>query len=86
MGGNNHGNNDPFTKTKFSLPPFAGNVDPKAYLDWELVVQQKFDSHNVPTEHIVRLLLVSLLILLCIGGVIFAILIMLLLCLKLGML
>jgi len=55
MGGNNHGNNDPFAKIKFSLPPFAGNVDPKAYLDWELAVQQKFDSHNVPAEHRVRL-------------------------------
>jgi hypothetical protein len=33
MGGNNHGNNDPFAKIKFSLPPFAGNVDPEAYLD-----------------------------------------------------
>ena len=39
MGGNNHGNNDPFAKIKFSLPPFAGNVDPEAYLDWELAVQ-----------------------------------------------
>ena len=39
MGGNNHGNNDPFAKTKFSLPPFAGNVDPEAYLDLELDVQ-----------------------------------------------
>jgi hypothetical protein len=55
MGGNNHGNNDPFAKIKFSLPPFAGNVDPKAYLDWKLAVQQKFDSHNVPAEHRVRL-------------------------------
>ena len=55
MGGNNHGNNDPFAKIKFSLPPFAGNVDPEAYLDWELAVQQKFDSHNVPPEHRVRL-------------------------------
>jgi len=48
MGGNNHGNNDTFAKIKFSLPPFAGNVDPEAYLDWELALQQKFDSHNVP--------------------------------------
>jgi hypothetical protein len=55
MGGNNHGNNDPFAKIKFSLPPFAGNIDPEAYLDWELVVQQKFDFHNVPAEHRVRL-------------------------------
>jgi len=27
MGGNNHGNNDPFAKIKFSLPPFARNID-----------------------------------------------------------
>jgi hypothetical protein len=33
MGGNNHGNNDPFAKIKFNLPPFAGNVDLEAYLD-----------------------------------------------------
>ena len=55
MEGNNHGNNDHFAKIKFSLPPFTGNVDPEAYLDWELAVQQKFDSHNVPAEHRVRL-------------------------------
>jgi len=55
MGGNNHGNNDPFAKIKFSLPPFACNVDPEAYLDWELALQQKFNSHNVPAEHRVRL-------------------------------
>jgi len=55
MGGNNHGNNDPFAKIKFSLPPFAGNVDLEAYLDWEFVVQQKFNSHNISVEHRVRL-------------------------------
>jgi len=33
MGGNNHGNNDPFAKIKFSLPPFASNVVSEAYLD-----------------------------------------------------
>jgi len=33
IGGNNHGNNDPFAKIKFSLPPFASNIDPEAYLD-----------------------------------------------------
>ena len=42
--------------------PFAGFADPKAYLDWELVVEQKLNSHLVPEEHRVRLLLlVSLL-------------------------
>jgi len=55
MGGNNHSNNDSFVKIEFSLPSFAGNIDPKAYLDWELTVQQKFDSHNVPAKHRVRL-------------------------------
>jgi len=50
MGGNNHGNNDPFAKIKFSLSPLVGSVDPEAYLDWELTVQQKLDSHNVPAE------------------------------------
>jgi hypothetical protein len=55
MGGNIQGNNDPFAKIKFSLPPFASNVDPEAYLDWELDVQQNFDSHNVLVEHRVRL-------------------------------
>ena len=33
MRGNNHDNNDPFAKIKFSLPPFVGHVDPEAYLD-----------------------------------------------------
>ena len=31
MGDNNHGNNDPFAKIKFSLPLFAGNVDLEVY-------------------------------------------------------
>jgi len=37
--GNNHGNNDLFAKIKFSLPSFAGTVDPETYLDWKLAVQ-----------------------------------------------
>lgn len=56
MGGNhNRGNNDPFAKAKFTMLPFAGNADPEAYLDWELAVEQKFNSHLVPAEHRVRL-------------------------------
>jgi hypothetical protein len=35
--------------------PFADNVDSEAYLDWELVVDQKFNSHQVSVEHRVRL-------------------------------
>ena len=55
MGGNNQGNNDPFSKTKFKIPPFSGSVDLEAYLDWEIVVDQKFSSHQVPEEYRVRL-------------------------------
>jgi hypothetical protein len=32
-GNHNHGNNDPFAKTKFTMIPFAGTVDPEVYLD-----------------------------------------------------
>ena len=56
MGGNqNRGNNDPFAKTKFTMIPFAGTTDPEAYLDWELAVEQKFNSHFVHADHRVRL-------------------------------
>ena len=56
MGGNqNRGNNDSFAKAKFIMIPFAGTADPKAYLDWELAIEQKFNSHLVPAEHRVRL-------------------------------
>jgi hypothetical protein len=55
-GGNqNRGNNDLFAKVKFTMIPFAGSADPEAYLDWELAVNQKFNSHQVPEEHRVRL-------------------------------
>ena len=56
MGGNdNHGNNDPFARAKFTMITFSGNADPEAYLDWEIVVDQKFKSHLVPEEHRIRL-------------------------------
>jgi hypothetical protein len=55
MGGNqNHHNQhhvrnvDPFAKVKFSIPPFNGLYDAKAYLDWEMIVEQKFSSHLIP--------------------------------------
>jgi hypothetical protein len=35
--------------------PFASTTDPKAYLDWELAIEQKFNSHLVPAELRVRL-------------------------------
>ena len=56
MGGNNYrGNNDPFSKTKFKIPPFSRSADPEAYLDWKMAVDQKFSSHQVPEEYRVRL-------------------------------
>jgi hypothetical protein len=54
MGGNqNHHNqhyvrnDDPFAKVKFSIRPFNGSYDAKAYLDLEITVEQKFSSHHV---------------------------------------
>ena len=38
-GNHNHGNNNPFAKAKFTIIPFAGTADPKAYLDWKLAVE-----------------------------------------------
>src|SRR5581483_9926678 len=54
MGGNHHhhqqGNNqnrndDPFAKVKFTIPSFSGAYDADAYLDWEMTMKQKFNSH-----------------------------------------
>jgi hypothetical protein len=55
MGGNDRGNNDPFSKTKFKMLPFSGSTDPEVYLDWEMAVDKKISSHQVPEEHKVRL-------------------------------
>ena len=34
---------------------FSGSDDPEVYLDWEMVVDKKFSSHQVPEEYRVRL-------------------------------
>jgi hypothetical protein len=63
MGGHPHrgpnqqharGNDDPFTKVKFMIPPFYSLYDAEAYLDWEMTVDNKFSSHPVPEQHRVR--------------------------------
>jgi hypothetical protein len=45
---------DPFAKIKFSIPSFMGSYDDEAYLDWEMTVEQKFNSHLVYEQHRVR--------------------------------
>jgi hypothetical protein len=45
---------DPFAMIKFSIPPFMGSYDAKSYLDWEMMVEQKFNSHLVLEQHRVR--------------------------------
>jgi hypothetical protein len=50
MGGNDRGNNDLFAKTKFKIPVFSSSTNPEVYLDWELVVEQKFNSHPIHEE------------------------------------
>jgi hypothetical protein len=63
MGGHPHhgpnqqharGNDDPFVKVKFMIPPFYGLYAAEAYLDWEMTVDNKFSSHLVPEQHHVR--------------------------------
>jgi hypothetical protein len=63
MGGHPHhgpiqqharGNDDPFSKVKFMIPPFYGLYDDEAYLDWEMTVDNKFSSHLIPEQHHVR--------------------------------
>jgi hypothetical protein len=63
MGGHPHrgpnqqhtrGNDDPFAKVKFMIPPFYDLYDAEAYLDWEMTVDNKFSSHLVLKQHRVR--------------------------------
>jgi hypothetical protein len=57
MGGNNdynHDNSDPFAKVKFTILAFYGAYDAEVYLDWEMTVEQKLNSHLVPEVHRVR--------------------------------
>ena len=49
MGGVHHhqGNNhrvpdDPYANIKFTVPSFLGHYDAEGYLDWEMMVEQKF--------------------------------------------
>ena len=52
---NRNGRDDPYSKIKFSMPPFDGAYDADAYLNWEMTVDQKYSSHMVPEMHRVRL-------------------------------
>jgi hypothetical protein len=50
----NQGNDDPYAKIKFTILPFHGKYDVEEYLDWGIIVQQKFASHLVLDRHKVR--------------------------------
>jgi hypothetical protein len=59
MGGNNDNNHDnrnhdPFAKVKFTIPTFYSAYDAEAYLDWEMIVEEKLNSHLVLEVHKVR--------------------------------
>jgi hypothetical protein len=53
-GNNNRAPEDPYAKTKFTIPTFSGQYDAEGYLDWEMIVEQKFCGHLVPEQHRVR--------------------------------
>jgi hypothetical protein len=40
-------NDNPFAKVKFTIPPFYSLYDAETYLDWEMTVDRKFNSHHV---------------------------------------
>jgi hypothetical protein len=48
QGNNNRSPDDPYAKTKFSIPSFSGHYDAEGYLDWEMMIEQKFVAHLVP--------------------------------------
>jgi hypothetical protein len=62
MGGNNanhqdnrnQDNRDPFSKVQFTIPALYGAYDAEVYLDWEMIIEQKLNSHLVPKVHKVR--------------------------------
>ena len=39
---------------KFTIPSFVGFYDGEKYFDWEMAVEQEFDSHLVPEIHRVK--------------------------------
>jgi hypothetical protein len=43
-----HGGNDSYSTLPFTIPPYNGKYDPTAYIDWELVGEQKFSYHDIP--------------------------------------
>ena len=47
-------NHDPFTKVKFTIQSFEGAYDAERYLDWEMTVEQKFNTYLVSEVHRVR--------------------------------
>jgi hypothetical protein len=36
------------------IPPYYGFYDAEAYLDWKMIVDNKFSSHLVPEQYHVR--------------------------------
>nr|ABF95971.1 retrotransposon protein, putative, Ty3-gypsy subclass [Oryza sativa Japonica Group] len=54
QGNNNRVPDEPYAKVKFKIPSFSGYYDAEKYLDWEMIVEQKFNVHLVPEQHRVR--------------------------------
>ena len=53
-GNRTHAPDDPYAKVKFTIPSFSGHYDAEEYLDWEMIVEQKFSAHLVPEQHHIR--------------------------------
>jgi hypothetical protein len=47
-GNRNRVPDDHYANIKFTIPSFSGHNDAEGYLDWEMIVEQKFSAHLVP--------------------------------------
>jgi hypothetical protein len=54
QGNNNRAPDDLYAKIKFTIPSFSSHYDAEGYLDWEMMIEQKFVAHLVPERHQVR--------------------------------
>ena len=46
-----YGGNDQGVRGNFTIPSYSGSYDGEKYIDWEMTVEQVFNSHLVPEIH-----------------------------------
>src|SRR3954468_2243120 len=62
---------DILSKPKFSIPKFEGSTDVEDYLTWELKMEKIWRLHDFPRTRRSSLLPPSLMVMPCVGGIVF---------------